>query len=80
MSCSLVQKSFNQQCFLADNLIAKLIQRDVHSAYSNFSRNLLASCNINPALLLTPLSFKTPIYGEDTLNFTNFSAPGIILA
>ncbi|CAO1370797.1 unnamed protein product [Diamesa serratosioi] len=64
---------------MSNNLIARFIERDLFYALTNFTNNLLTTCNINPGFLRTPMSFKTPIYGEEIPNFTNFTAPGIIL-
>lgn len=70
---------FTNKYLLLDSLIANFLQRDILYALISFTNNLMTACNINPAIIQTPLNFKTPIYGEEKINFTNFTAPGIIL-
>lgn len=65
--------------FVLDQQIGQLLFRDIQFAFFNFINKILTDCEINPAVAHIPVHFNNPIYGDQTPNFTDFAAPGVIL-
>lgn len=67
-------------CLLClDQQIGTLLYRDIQYTYFDFIDEILTACDINPALGKIPIRWEKPIYGDQTPNFTDFAAPGVIL-
>ncbi|XP_022917524.1 ABC transporter G family member 23 isoform X2 [Onthophagus taurus] len=64
---------------MSNQQIGIILQRDLQLSYQDFAKDLLVSCEQNPAIADVPISFKDPIYGSSQPSFTDFVAPGVIL-
>ncbi|XP_014480825.1 PREDICTED: ABC transporter G family member 23 [Dinoponera quadriceps] len=64
---------------MSNQQIGQLLQRDIYSAYMDFARDVTVACNYSEKVTSIPINFKTPIYGPQDPNFTDFAAPGVIL-
>ncbi|KAI4460748.1 atp-binding cassette sub-family h member 1 [Holotrichia oblita] len=64
---------------MSNQQIGIILQRDIQLSYQDFAKNMLESCNQNPAIADVPINFKKPIYGSSQPSFTDFVAPGVIL-
>ncbi|XP_020289827.1 ABC transporter G family member 23 isoform X2 [Pseudomyrmex gracilis] len=64
---------------MSNQQIGQLLQRDMIYSFQDFARELSVACNYSSKLTDIPVNFKTPIYGPQEPNFTDFAAPGIIL-
>ena len=56
-----------------------VLQRSLRDGYSDFFKDLLRDCDFPEETGDIPLVIGDPIYGEETPNFTDFMAPGIII-
>lgn len=65
--------------FVLDQQIGQLLFRDIQFAFFSFINKVLTDCEINPGVAHIPVQFNKPIYGDQTPNFTDFAAPGVIL-
>ncbi|XP_012522405.1 ABC transporter G family member 20 isoform X2 [Monomorium pharaonis] len=64
---------------MSNQQIGQLLQRDLLYAYQDFAREVTVACNYSDKVTSIPINFKTPVYGPQDPNFTDFAAPGIIL-
>lgn len=64
---------------MSNQQIGQLLQRDLLYGFLDFVKELSVNCNYSEKLMTIPINFKTPIYGPQDPNFTDFAAPGIIL-
>ncbi|ODM94472.1 ABC transporter G family member 20 [Orchesella cincta] len=55
---------------------AKLFFKTFHE----FTKNVSEVCGVDPVQTDLPLYFDTPIYGDESINFTDFLAPSVLLA
>lgn len=62
-----------------DQQIGTLLFRDIQFSYFDFIDEILTACELNPALGHIPIRWENPVYGDQTPNFTDFAAPGVIL-
>ncbi|XP_024947610.1 ABC transporter G family member 23 isoform X2 [Cephus cinctus] len=76
---SLLYSDMNVSMDMSNQQIGQLLQRDLLYSYQDFAREVIVACNYSSKLASLPLDFKTPIYGTEQPNFTDFAAPGIIL-
>ncbi|KAF2886557.1 hypothetical protein ILUMI_19616 [Ignelater luminosus] len=49
------------------------------NTFKTFVEDYLTSCNSESRWLLQPIKWETPVYGSNYFDFTDFSAPGVIL-
>ncbi|XP_057341033.1 ABC transporter G family member 23 [Microplitis mediator] len=64
---------------MSNQQIGQLLQRDFLYSFQDFAKDVMVACNFSEKLASIPMDFKTPIYGPQEPNFTDFAAPGIIL-
>ncbi|XP_046382796.1 ABC transporter G family member 23-like [Ischnura elegans] len=64
---------------MSNQHIGLMIQRDLQQSYFSFARDITSSCNYDVKLAEIPVRFNDPVYGPRKPNFTDFSAPGVIL-
>ncbi|CAL8069144.1 unnamed protein product [Orchesella dallaii] len=55
---------------------AKLFFKTFHE----FTKNVSEECGVDPVQTDLPLYFDTPVYGDESINFTDFLAPSVLLA
>ncbi|XP_045473206.1 ABC transporter G family member 20 [Harmonia axyridis] len=59
--------------------IGTFIQRDLYYSLQSFFENFAESCDYSPRVGRIPLRYEKFVYGEDSPEFTNFAAPGVVL-
>lgn len=64
---------------MSNQQIGQLLQRDLLYAFQDFAKEVTVACNYSEKVTRIPINFKTPIYGPENPNFTDFAAPGIML-
>ncbi|KAG8232801.1 hypothetical protein J437_LFUL007955, partial [Ladona fulva] len=64
---------------MSNQHIGLMIQRDLQQTFSDFAKDLLTACSNDAKLVEVPVRFNDPVYGPRLPNFTDFSAPGVIL-
>ncbi|XP_071441834.1 ABC transporter G family member 23-like [Hetaerina americana] len=64
---------------MSNQHIGLMIQRDLQQTYLSFARDIIKACDEKVQLAEIPVKFNDPIYGPKKPNFTDFSAPGVIL-
>ncbi|XP_018405590.1 PREDICTED: ABC transporter G family member 20 [Cyphomyrmex costatus] len=64
---------------MSNQQIGQLLQRDLFYAFQDFAKEITVACNYSEKLTSVPINFKTPIFGPQDPNFTDFAAPGVIL-
>ncbi|XP_031629128.1 ABC transporter G family member 23 isoform X2 [Contarinia nasturtii] len=64
---------------MSNQQIGQLLFRDIQLSFFSFINQVLTDCEVNPSVAKIPVRFNKPIYGNDTPNFTDFAAPGVIL-
>ena len=57
-----------------------LIQESIARAYGNFLYDLIDEMTPNTTLLISPLNFTAPLFGEDVHTFTDYMAPGMYIS
>ena len=56
------------------------IKKEINDALQDMFNQTLSACDINPKVTSIPLKYEKPVFGGDQTTFTDFMAPGIILA
>lgn len=64
---------------MSNQHIGLMIQRDLQQSFSDFAADILTACSNEAKLVEIPVKFNNPVYGPRLPNFTDFSAPGVIL-
>ncbi|KAK9885990.1 hypothetical protein WA026_014776 [Henosepilachna vigintioctopunctata] len=59
--------------------IGTFLQRDFYYSLQSFFEDFAISCNYDPKVGRVPIRYEKFIYGEDSPDFTNFAAPGVLL-
>ncbi|XP_014666455.1 PREDICTED: ABC transporter G family member 20-like [Priapulus caudatus] len=63
---------------ITNQQISLSLTQELLSAFETFARNTLYSMGFNPGAADIPIKFEDPVYGDTSLQFTDYMAPGII--
>ncbi|XP_050545650.1 ABC transporter G family member 20-like isoform X2 [Daktulosphaira vitifoliae] len=77
---TLEQSEIKSWCDMSNKQIGLMLNRNLLLAYQDFGQEILKSCDENPKLANIPIQFNEPVYGKADANFSNYVAPGVILA
>ncbi|KAI9558879.1 ABC protein [Daphnia sinensis] len=77
---NIIGRRINVYMDSSNQQVAAFIQKWLVDAYGDFVKDFLRSCGHNPESGAMPLTFLDPVYGRKDTPFTEFMAPGLMIA